>query len=119
MNPYQAYSQNSIHIESSEKSITLLYEGILKYLGVAIRDIESSNYEARTRNINKAVAIFMELINILDYENGGDVAHYLSGLYTHQVKLLSIANFDNDAEKIKTTMNVVRGLLEAWREVHG
>lgn len=117
-NPYQAYSQNSIHIESSQKSIALLYEGTLRYLGNAVRDIENLDYQSRTNNINKATSIFIELINILDYDNGGEVAHYLSGLYTHQIKLLSNANFDNDIKKISTVMNVTKGLLEAWKEIH-
>jgi len=33
-------------------------------------------------------------LNSLNY-SGGDVAHYLSGLYTRQLQLLALANMDN------------------------
>ena len=49
---------------------------------------------------------------------GGEVATYLTGLYTHQIKLLAQANVEDNTEKIDIVINVARGLLEAWREIH-
>ncbi|GAA7532911.1 hypothetical protein HpBHB28_23410 [Helicobacter pylori] len=46
------------------------------------------------------------------------MAVYLTGLYTHQIKVLTQANVENDASKIDSVLNVARGLLEAWREIH-
>lgn len=46
------------------------------------------------------------------------MAVYLTGLYTHQIKVLTQANVENDASKIDLVLNVARGLLEAWREIH-
>ena len=37
---YSAYSQNNVSIESSEKLIKMLYEGILKFASQAKRSIE-------------------------------------------------------------------------------
>ena len=54
----------------------------------------------------------------MDYENGGDVAHYLTGLYMQQIKFLTQANVENNTEKIDIVIKVTRGLLEAWREIH-
>ncbi|WP_300806628.1 flagellar export chaperone FliS, partial [Helicobacter sp. UBA3407] len=76
-------------------------------------DIEKKIYY-----INKTTDIFTELLNILDYEKGGEVAVYLTGLYTHQIKLLTQANVANDTTKIDTVINVAKGLLEAWREIN-
>ena len=60
----------------------------------------------------------MQLLNSLDYEKGGQVAHYLTGLYTHQIKLLTQANMENSKEKIDIVIKVAKGLLEAWKEVN-
>ena len=96
----------------------MLYEGILRFAVSAKQGIEEEDIEKKIHFINRITDIFAELISSLDYERGGQVAHYLTGLYTHQIKLLTQANIENDTAKIDIVMRVVRGLLEAWREVH-
>ena len=113
---YNAYTQNSIRIESSEKLIEMLYEGVLRFAPQAIRAIDEGNIEKKTYFINRTSAIFSELINTLSPDKGGQVAFYLQGLYTHQLKLLLEANLYNNVENIQTVINVTKGLLEAWRE---
>lgn len=46
------------------------------------------------------------------------MAHYLSGLYTREIQLLSLANLENNEARVDEVINVVKGLLEAWRDVH-
>lgn len=118
-NAYSLYQQNSVSIESPAKLIEMLYEGILRFASQAKRYIEAEDIEKKIYYINRTTDIFSELINSLDYDRGGEVAHYLSGLYTHQIKLLAQANIRNDGEKIDTVIRVARGLLDAWREIHG
>ncbi len=112
---YATYSQNNISIESSEKLIEMLYEGILKFSSLAKRAIEVNNLEKKAYWINRTVAIFSELLNSINYD-GGDIANYLTGLYLHQIKTLSIANIENDTKKIDEVISVTKGLLTAWRE---
>ena len=113
---FDAYNQNHLGVNSPEKLIEMLYEGILKFAALAKRAIENENMEEKSKYINKTINIFIELINNLDFEKGGDIAHYLSGLYTHQIKLLSLANINNSTKEIDTVINVVKVLLETWRE---
>ncbi len=96
----------------------MLYEGILRFCAQAKRYMEAEDIEKKIYYINKTTDIFTELLNILDYEKGGEVAVYLTGLYTHQIKLLTQANVANDTTKIDTVINVAKGLLEAWREIN-
>ncbi|WP_104689582.1 flagellar export chaperone FliS [Helicobacter felis] len=117
-NAYNLYQQNSVTVESPAKLIEMLYEGILKFCAQAQRYIEMGDIEKKILYINKVTDIFTELLNVLDYERGGEVAVYLTGLYTHQIKVLTQANMENDAEKINLVIRVARGLLEAWREIH-
>jgi len=112
---YATYSQNNISIESPEKLIEMLYEGVLKFSSLAKRAIEVNNLEKKAYWINRTVAIFSELLNSINYD-GGDIANYLTGLYLHQIKTLSMANIENDPKKIEEVISVTRGLLTAWRE---
>jgi flagellar protein FliS len=113
---YSAYSQNNISIESSEKLIKMLYEGILKFTAQAKRAIEIDDIEKRVYWINRTTAIFAELLNSLNYEAGGNVAHYLSGLYTHQLKLLAEANMQNSTTQLDEVLLVTKELLSAWND---
>jgi len=112
---YNTYNQNNIGVESPEKLIQMMYEGILRFNMQAKRSIADGDIERRTYWINRSNAILMELINILDYKHG-DIAHYLSGLYTYQLRLLLEANIYNDSTKLDEVSQVFKGLLEAWKE---
>ncbi|EFP3375513.1 flagellar export chaperone FliS [Campylobacter jejuni] len=115
---YNAYSQNQVGIESPQKLIEMLYEGILLFCARAKVAIRNEDIEQRVYFVKRTTAIFIELINTLNYEKGGEVAHYLSGLYTREIQLLSLANLENNEDRINEVINVTKGLLEAWREVH-
>ncbi|WP_295147748.1 flagellar export chaperone FliS [uncultured Campylobacter sp.] len=114
---YSAYAQSSFGgIESPTKLIEMLYDGILRFIFRTKKAIEAGNVEKKVLYINKANAIFVELLNSLDYSQG-DVAHYLSGLYARQMQLLVLANLNNDVNALNEITNVVKQLSEAWREV--
>jgi flagellar protein FliS len=115
---YNAYTQNNLQIESPEKLVEMMYEGILRFVSLAKRSFADNDIEKEVYWINRTIAIFSELTASLDYEKGGDVSHYLSGLYTYQIKILSEALSKNNPEKLDETINVTKGLLEAWKEVH-
>lgn len=112
---YSTYSQNNVSIESSEKLIKMLYEGVLRFASQAKKAIEDQNIEKRTYWINRTSAIFAELIHSLNYD-GGQIAYYLRGLYTHQLRLLTEANKNNDTAKLDEVINVARELLQAWKD---
>ncbi len=114
---YDTYRQNNVQIESPEKLIEMLYEGIIRFASLAIKAIENGDIEKRTYWINRTIAIFVELINSLDPDKGGEVAYYLEGLYNQQIKFLTESNIENSPEKIEIVLKVTRTLLEAWREV--
>lgn len=117
-NPYNLYQQNSVAVESPAKLIEMLYEGILRFCGQASRAIDADDIESKIYYINRVTDIFTELLSVLDYDRGGEVALYLTGLYTHQIKVLTQANVENSVEKINAVVKVTRGLLEAWKEIH-
>ncbi len=111
---YTTYSRNNASIESPEKLVRMLYEGVLRFASQAKKAIEDENIEKKTYWINRTSAIYSELINSLNYD-GGQIAHYLSGLYVHQLKILAEANIYNDTKKLDEVINVAKELLHAWQ----
>jgi flagellar protein FliS len=112
---YNTYTQNNVGVESPQKLIQMMYEGVLRFNMQAKKAISEGDIERRTYWVNRSSAVLGELINILDY-NHGEVAHYLNGLYQHQLHLLLQANIANSPEKLDEVTRVIKGLLEAWRE---
>ncbi len=112
---YDVYNQNNIGVESPVKLIEMMYQGVLRFNVQIKKAIQDKDIEKKTYWVNRAIAVIAELINSLDY-NHGDIAHYLEGLYNHQIKLLLEVNINEDLEKLDTVNRVFKGLLEAWRE---
>jgi len=112
---YQAYSQNHTAVQTPEKLIEMLYEGLLKFTSLAKRAIEEGNAEAKSKWINRSTDIFIELISSLS-NDGTEMTAYLSGLYMHQIKTLNKANIENSTAELDTIIHVVKVLLETWKE---
>jgi len=113
---YNTYIENNVGIESPEKLIEMLYEGVLRFNAQAKKAIKDGNIEKKFYWINRSIAIIVELISVLDTKQSGTIVPYLSGLYNYQIQVLSKAAADNNIEKIDESSNVFKGLLEAWRE---
>jgi flagellar protein FliS len=118
-NAINAYAQNAARIESPEKLVQMLFEGVLRFTAQAKKAIEDGDIEKKVYWINRSIDIFAELINSLNYEKGGQVAEYLNGLYSHQIFLLSSANLENKTEPLETVIMVTKGLIDAWKDVTG
>jgi flagellar protein FliS len=111
-----AYKRNNLHIESKIKLVEALYEGLLNFNSNIIKAIEEGDVEKKIEWVNRSTSIIIELMNALDLDAEGSIADYLNRLYTQQLQYIFEANRDDDIEKVKTVNNVVRGLLDAWRE---
>ncbi|HIP58999.1 MAG TPA: flagellar export chaperone FliS [Campylobacterales bacterium] len=112
---YQAYNQNHTAVQTPEKLIEMLYEGLLRFASLAKRAIEEGDAEAKAKWINKSSDIFIELISSLS-NDGTDMTAYLSGLYMHQIKTLNRANIKNSTNELDSIIHVVKVLLETWKE---
>ncbi|MCK5294228.1 MAG: flagellar export chaperone FliS [Arcobacteraceae bacterium] len=114
----EVYNQQAAVTEDPYMLILKLYEGLLKYLSFVKDAIENGDIEVKFEYINKSIAIFDELRNILDFE-GGDISYYLDGLYLYQIETLFSAGIDNNLTSIDQVSKVVKGLIEAWKEETG
>ncbi|MDF1876157.1 flagellar export chaperone FliS [Sulfurimonas sp. SAG-AH-194-I05] len=112
---HSIYAQNNVGIESPEKLITMLYEGILRFNAQAKKAIKDKDIEKKVYWINRSTAVITELIACLDMHQG-NVSEYLERLYDYEIQLLGLASSQNDITKIDEVSNVFRELNAAWKE---
>lgn len=114
----EAYQQQNAVSDDPYVLILKLYEGLLKYLSFVKNAMENGDIEQKFTYINKSIAIFDELRNVLDFD-GGDVAYYLDGLYLYQIETLFSAGIDDNINSISQVMKVTQGLIDAWKDETG
>lgn len=114
----EVYNQQSAISDDPYVLVLKLYEGIIKYLSFVKNAMEDGDVEQKFTYINKTIAIFDELRNVLDFD-GGDVAYYLDGLYLYQIETLFSAGINDNINAINQVMKVTQGLIEAWKDETG
>ena len=114
----ELYNQQNAVSDDPYVLILKLYEGIIKYLSFVKNAMEENEVETKFTYINKTIAIFDELRNVLDFD-GGDVAYYLDGLYLYQIETLFSAGIDDNVDAINQVIKVTQGLMEAWKDETG
>lgn len=115
MNGVGVYKDTAITTQSKGRIIVMLYDGAMKFLRQAIRDLENNDFEGKGRNISRAQDIIVELNAVLDMEVGGEVANNLRSLYNFMSRHLSQANIKRDAQMLREIINLLEDLNQSWR----
>ena len=71
MKGISAYQDSTITTQSKERLIVLLYDGAIKFMKLAIQELEAGNYQAKGKYIIKAQDIINELNAVLNMDAGG------------------------------------------------
>jgi flagellar protein FliS len=117
MNGVSAYQDTSVTTQSKGRLIVLLYEGAIKFMKLAIKELEANNYEAKGRYINKALDIINELNAVLDTDAGGEIAVNLRKLYLFMNRQLSQANIKRDPQMIREVITLMEELNQGWKAI--
>jgi flagellar protein FliS len=117
MNGIAAYQDTTVTTQSKGRLIVMLYDGAIKFLKLAIREIEARNYEAKGRYINKTQNIINELNAVLDIEVGGEIATNLRKLYCFMSNRLSQANIKCDPQMIRDVIKLMEELNQGWKAI--
>jgi flagellar protein FliS len=119
MQGIKAYQDSAVTTQSKGRLIVMLYDGAIKFLKLAIKELEANNYEAKGRYINRALDIINELNAILDMNAGGEMASNLRKLYCFMTKHLSEANIKRDPQMIRDVIKLMEELNQSWRAISG
>jgi len=117
MNGITAYQDNAVTTQSKGRLIVMLYDGAIRFLRLAIKEMENKNYEAKGRYINRAVDILNELNVVLDMDAGGEIASNLRKLYVFMINRLSQANIKCDPQIVRDVIKLMEELNSSWKAI--
>jgi flagellar protein FliS len=117
MKSYQKnYQRVEIATADPVRIVVLLYEGAIRNLNIAARNIETDK-ELASAKICRTLEIVNYLRNALDHEQGGEISLNLQRLYEYMRDQLNEANIHSDASKLAEVVNLLQILLEGWRGI--
>jgi len=107
-NPYNQYKQTQITTANQGKLIVMLYDGAIKFLNIAVDNLNPRTYDVVNNNIIKAQDIITELLLSLNMDEGGEISQNLFNLYMYFKKQLLEANIKKDGEMLKQTIKLLK-----------
>ncbi|MEK4297862.1 flagellar export chaperone FliS [Oceanobacillus sp. FSL W8-0428] len=112
---YQTYQNNSVNTASGGELTLMLYNGCIKFIKQAMKDVDNKDFAAKNTNIQKAQKIVNELMVTLDMKM--DISHQILPLYDYMHNLLTEANIKNDIEKLKEALGYAEEFRDVWKQV--
>jgi flagellar protein FliS len=119
MKAVQEYHTTAVTTQSKGRLIVLLYDGAIKFMKLAIKELEAKNYEAKGRYIGRAQSIVDELNAVLDTDGGGEIAANLRKLYCFMNRRLAEANTRRDPQMIREVITLMEELNQSWKAITG
>jgi flagellar protein FliS len=119
MKGVEIYKENAVGTQSKGRLIVMLYDGAIKFMHLAIKELEAGHYAEKGRYIIKAQDIINELNAVLDMDAGGEIASNLRGLYMFMIKRLTEANTMKDPRLIREVIGLMEELNQGWKAVTG
>ena len=118
MDGIATYQDNTISMQRNSRIIVMLYDSAIKFMKLAIMEMEKKNYEAKERYINKAVDIIDELNVSLDMDSGGEIASNLRRRYIFMSNHLSEANLKCDPQMVRDVIKLTEELNKIWKTIY-
>jgi flagellar secretion chaperone FliS len=110
----QQYREMRLVSSTPEETVLMLYDGVIRFLKEAAKEITEKNITAKIRLLEKAEKIIDYLHSCLDMEKGGEIAENLDRLYDYMLVRLTEANLYNDVTRIEEIANLLGTVREGW-----
>lgn len=116
-NPYDQYKRTEINTANQGKLIVMLYDGAIKFLNIALQNMNPRTYDVVNNNILKTQDIITELLLSLNMKEGGDISKNLSSLYLYFKKRLLEANVQKNPEIVTEIIKLMKELRDSWEKI--
>ena len=115
MKGFETYQEVAITTQSRGRLVVMLYDGAIKFLKLAINELNDGDMTEKGIYINKALDIINELNTVLDMEVGGEIAVNLRKLYMFMTRHLNTANIKKDPQMIDEVIKLLEELNQGWK----
>lgn len=112
---YQAYQNNAVNTASGGQLTLMLYNGCIKFINQAMKDMNEKNHEGKNKHIQKAQDIIQELMLTLDPKV--EITNQMLPLYEFTYHQLQEANIKNDIKHLEEALEFVTTFRDTWKEV--
>jgi flagellar secretion chaperone FliS len=112
-----AYLESRVLTADPLELVNLLYQGCMQAVREARVHLAEGRILERSREINKACQIVIELATSLDHERGGEISQRLALLYDYMQRRLLEANMQQSDAPLADVLGLLSTLAEAWAEI--
>jgi flagellar protein FliS len=116
-NTQDAYLESRVLTADPIELVNLLYQGCMQAIREARVHLAEGRIAERSREINKACQIVIELATSLDHERGGEISQRLAVLYDYMQRRLLEANMQQSDTPLADVLGLLGTLSEAWAEI--
>ena len=116
-NGHDAYLQGQVLSADPIELVHLLYQTSIQAVRDARHHLAQGEIDARSKAINQACEIVMELRSSLDEQRGGEIARRLGPLYDYLLARLLEANLQQSDHILVEILGLLATLSEAWEAV--
>lgn len=114
-NPYAQY-QNSKVLTASPSELTLmLYDGVIKFINIAIAGVEEKDYEKVNLNAQKAQRIIDHLNETLNDKY--EVSKDFRNIYRCITEALLQGNIHKDVAEFEQALEYTKSIRDSWKQV--
>ena len=110
------YRETQIKTASKGKLVVILYDGLLRFLDLALESLPEKKYDVVNSNIIKAQDIISELSMSLNME-AGEMSEKLLSIYSFLNMKLIEGNVKKEAEPIIFVRKMASELRESWNKI--
>ena len=116
-NGHDAYLESRVLSADPVELVNLLYQACIQAVRDARYHLEQGAIGDRSRAINRACEIVIELASSLDRQRGGEIAPRLAQLYDYMLGRLLEANIQQSDAPLAEILGLLATLGEAWQGV--
>lgn len=111
------YRRVEIETATPLRRVVMLYDGAMEFCRQASQAIRDGKIEAKTRAVDKSLAVIGELQGSLDMDQGGEIANSLNALYAYMCEQIVEASVRSDPQPIGHVNDLLATLRSAWHEI--
>ena len=111
------YFEQMILSASPVEVVCLLYRRAIRSVRDAREYLKAGQIPERTKAINHAWSVLLELINSLDRSASAEIAGQLDGLYAYMQGRLVEANLHQQEEPLSEVLMLLSTMAEGWEGV--
>jgi flagellar protein FliS len=110
------YRQTQVETANPGRILITLYDAAIRFVRLAIQQINDGNIPAKGVTLGRAYAIVAEFIHALDHDKAPELCRNLEAIYNFMLEQMSEANLNMDPTPLEPVLTHLIDLRETWSQ---